>query len=404
MRAYFSTLDEKADLGNEGRIPPDLTSVGFKLTTPWLQKVLAEGARARPYLATRMPIFGAKATAGLAHGLAHADGVEPDHDAPEPIADGDKVQAGRALMGKGALACATCHLYKDFASPGTPGTRMDMFAERLRYEWWAAYMVDPSRYKPGTRMPSFESGGKSACRTILEGDFRKQIDALWSYCNLGEFMPAPEGIEHGRGLQLIVGTKPIVLRTFMESVGPRAIAVGMPSGVHFAFDAQNVRLAEAWRGDFLDASAAWTGRGGENAGGEGPNVWKAATGNIFALSKDSTPIVQWPAETGPEAGLKFRGYSIGDDGVPTFEYRWRDFEVTEKVTSEAAPKLKILREFTLRDAPAVFAVNTGSGDNRILVHVPAEVRVSTLDQRLGRFEIRTTTPKNGCNFTVEINP
>lgn len=403
-RAYCSTLDEKADLGNEGRIPPDLTGVGFKLTTPWLKKVLAEGARARPYLATRMPVFGAKAIEGLAEGLARTDGVEPNHDATEPTADNNSVQAGRALMGKGALACATCHLFKAFASQGTPGPRIDQFSARLRYEWWSAYMLDPSRYKPGTRMPSFETGGRSACRTILDGDLHKQIDALWSYCNLGDFMPAPEGIDHGRGLQLIVGPKPIVLRTFLESVGPRAIAVGMPSGLHYAFDAQSVRLAEAWRGDFLDASAAWTGRGGENAGGEGPNVWKAAAGCIFAVPPSAEPIVQWPTETGKDAGLKFRGYSIGDDGVPTFEYRWRDFDVTEKVTTTAAPALQIMHEFKLKPAPPVFVVNTGPGENRIYVHVAADLRVSTLDHGIRRFELTTANPQGGCDFTLEINP
>ncbi len=404
VRAYFSSLDEKADLGNEGRIPPDLSGVGFKLTTSWMQKVIGEGARARPYLATRMPVFAAAATAGLADGLARCEGIEPNSDAPEPTPEPESLQAGRALMGPSALACANCHVFRDFAPLGTPGPRIDMFAERLRYEWWSAYMQDPNRFKPGTKMPSFESGGKSACRTILEGDLKKQLDALWIYQNLGEFMPAPEGIEHGKGLQLVVGARPIVLRTFMESVGARAIAVGMPSGLHYAFDAQSVRLAECWRGDFLDASAAWTGRGGENVGGEGPGIWKAPPGAVFTIPTSDGPIVQWPAEVGAQAGLKFRGYSIDAEGVPTFEYRWKEWDVSERVITTPLPKPRILRNFKMPKAPPAFAINTGPGDNRVYVTEAGDVLFSNRDHGIRRFEIRLMEPGAGCTFTLEIIP
>ncbi len=57
-----------------------------------------------------------------------------------------------------------------------------------------------------------------------------------------------------------------------------AILVGTPVGLHFAFDSRACRLVEAWRGAFVDAAGAWSGRGGMNVEGRGPVIWKAPTG------------------------------------------------------------------------------------------------------------------------------
>src|SRR5699024_7615802 len=49
----------QTEMGDEGRIPPGLDGVGGKLTAAWLAQILAEGAKDRPYMLTRMPRFGA---------------------------------------------------------------------------------------------------------------------------------------------------------------------------------------------------------------------------------------------------------------------------------------------------------------------------------------------------------
>lgn len=403
-KAFCVSLDEKADLGNEGRIPPDLTGVGLKLEPRWLSQVLSKGERARPYLATRMPVFAAPVLSGLSTGLARVEGLAPGRSTNEPTADDDRVQAGRALMGKAALACVTCHVYRDFAPLGTPGPRIDQFGERLRYEWWSAYLQDPARYKPGTRMPSFESGGGSACRTILGGDLKQQFDALWVYASLGEFMPAPECVERGRGLERVVGQRPIVMRTFLESVGPRAIAVGMPSGLHFCFDAQKVRVAEAWRGAFLDASGAWSGRGGENTGGEGPRVWSAPAGPPLAIAPADSQPGEWPVEVGEAAGFDFRGYELDAQGLPTFEYRWGDCLVRETVRTESLPAPTLRRSFHIVPAPARFLVAAGSGRCRVTSNAEARVRELRGPSGDPRFEIEPLRPAEGVSLTLEIVP
>ena len=72
---HFHTTEEA--LGNEARIPPQLTLVGAKLRPEWLDQVLHNGKSIRPYMKTRMPQFGETALAGLPALFAQADKMEP---------------------------------------------------------------------------------------------------------------------------------------------------------------------------------------------------------------------------------------------------------------------------------------------------------------------------------------
>ena len=327
IKPYYHTAGE-AELGDEGRFPPHLSGVGFKLTTPWLRDVLENAGRARPYMGTRMPQFGEGQVGPLVESLAAIDGVEPNTDETEPEATDRLVLAGRTLAGESGLNCISCHVFGDLPPAGTPGPDMTRFAERLRYAWFSDYILNPPRFKPGTRMPVFYFGGRGAVTDVFDGDPHRQSDALWSYFTLGDFMPAPEGVSTGSGLALQVGEEPVVFRTFLEEAGSRAIAVGFPIGVHFAFDAEAVRLVDAWQGDFVDASSAWRGRGGGVAGGQGAVVWSAPPGPAVQLGDRPDP---WP-EAWSEAS--FKGYRLGDDGVPTFRYEIPAGDATPTIVEE----------------------------------------------------------------------
>ncbi|MBK7645560.1 MAG: hypothetical protein IPJ19_21425 [Planctomycetes bacterium] len=388
LRAYFVAGDERTDIGDEGRIPPDLSGVGFKLSTNWLTQVLLHAGRARPYLASRMPQFGEAALGTLARDLARREGVVPESDATEPVADDAKVQAGRALMGRGAHGCISCHLFKDAPAGGSPGPRLDQFAQRLRYEWYRVYMPDPVRFKPGTRMPAFQTKGASAVKNILGGDFRAQSDAMWCYFALGSSMPPPPDLDLGkRGLEIAVGERPVVLRAFLADVGARAIAVGMPSGLHFAFDAAGVRLADAWTGAFLDASGAWAGRGGNELGGLGERVWSAPPGPLLALKEPDAPAPH------------FEGYELDRDGLPTFLWSLGAVEVRETIRTTLVPRPTLKREIRasgLKPGSALL-VNTGRGIT------PMELVGAHLARRTGELgTLEVIAPE--VSFTLEVNP
>lgn len=308
---YFHAAEE-VDLGDEGRLPPRLGGVGGKLTSAWLREVLGEAGRARPYMHARMPQFGAEHAKALTDGLAKFDGLWPDRDVPEPQADGQMAAAGRTLTGAAALNCISCHTFGDRASAGTPGPDITAFAGRLRYDWWRRYIRAPDRFKPGTRMPTFYPGATGAVTSVLGGDPAKQADAMWAYFNMGGFMPEPDGLPGGNPMLVQVRDRPVVLRTFLKSAGSRGIAVGFPSGMHFAYDAGECRLVEAWKGAFLDASGAWANRGGTEAGGQGPRVWQGS-------AKPTVMVAAAGAmEPGDGSAPAFNGYSLDEGGVPTF--------------------------------------------------------------------------------------
>ncbi len=318
LRAFFRS-DEDAEPSDEGRLPPHITGVGTKLTTPWLREVLEQGGRARPYMHTRMPQFGAAAIAGLSESLASCDGVLANSDADEPVASDNVRSMGRLLVGDTGMNCISCHTFGDEMPAGTRGPDMTKFAERLRFEWYRPYLLNPSRFKPGTRMTDFfaRSDGLGIVQGVLDDKAETHVDAVWAYLNTGLFIPIPSGVPSGSGLPLRVEGKPIVFRGFLKDGGSRGIAVGFPEGLHFAFDATNVRLVDAWQGAFLDASGAWASRGGNVAGGQGKVAWSAAKAMPIVFADKPEP---WPTELGRDAGYQFRGYTLDAKGVPTFEY------------------------------------------------------------------------------------
>ncbi len=352
LDVFFVSNDEEADLGDEGRHPPDLSGAGSKLTASWLREVLLGEERARPYVATRMPRYHKELVEDLPENLARLSGVTPDDDFDEPQVSDELVLAGRGLMDRTQLSCVACHVYKDFPPNGTVGPDLTRFAERLRYEWFVSYLWNPMRFNNSTRMPSFNGGGagESTLRTVLGGDMLRQIDAMWAYFTLGEMMPPPEAVRPERKLGLAVGDEPRVLRTFLEGAGSRGIAVGFPVGVHFGFDAEAVRLVDVWQGDFLDASGAWAGRGGNVAGGTGPRVWAAPAGLPVRLGASGEEL-DFEA-TGKEAGARFRGYRVDKAGEPTFLYEVDGARVAERWTPRAAPTVGFTRRFEITEIVA----------------------------------------------------
>jgi mono/diheme cytochrome c family protein len=419
IKQHFKTLVE-ADLGDEGRIPPGLTGVGGKLNTSWLKAVLLDAGRARPYMAARMPQFPPAHIEGLAEAFAAADGVWPNSDRREPRASQELVQAGRRLVGDTGLNCISCHVFGASPPTGTPGPAITAFAERIRYDWFSRFVLNPQRFKPETRMTNFFVTGGSAVTEVFGGNGPRQADAMWAYFTLGEFMPAPAGIQQAQGLQVRVGDRPRVIRTFLRHAGSRGIAVGFPEamgGVHFAFDAESCRLVEAWAGPFLDAAGAWAGRGGEIVGGQGRVIWTAPKG--WPLVVGPVPDA-WPTSRPRENGFRFRGYTIDDRGVPTFMYdlpkpeqldrpptvRER-FEPVRAVSEEASPGLRRRIEVDGLNPQTPIWYNAGTARCTITVSTGAALQTA-------RFESGETwygvAPSAGPSatlpvwFVVEVTP
>jgi len=340
------------DLGDEGRFPPRLSGAGRKLTREWLEKVLAGKGAVRPYLRTRMPVFGDRNVGRLAEGLIAAD-APAQKETAAALASGD-VEAGRVLMGTGGLSCITCHRLRGRGALAMQALDLVNTPERLRPEWFRANLLNPAAVRPGTLMPAFFINGKSAATHVLGGDPDRQIAAIWAYLRDGK--KEPDGYPPPRGeFELVPGEKPAMLRCFMKAAGTHAIAVGFSQKVHFAFDAEKVRPAVAWRGKFLDAYSTWFSRAQPPVEPLGDHEQMLPAVMPLAVLGDSRAA--WPEASGGEAGYRFAGYRLDKAGVPTFLYRFRDVDVEDRIVPGEAGVLR--RTLVLRGGGEGLYFNPG---------------------------------------------
>jgi hypothetical protein len=418
----FTTL-LPIDLGDEGRLPPPLDGAGSKFKPGAFERIVLAGElHVRPYTATRMPTFVADAALGqLVAALAQADGRPDDQSVPK--FSQDVVKAGRRLIGtapepaQSGLGCINCHNLSGFRSPGIPGVDLATAPERLNPSWFRQWLANPTALRDGTRMPAFW-GEEKIFAEIEGGDPERQQSALWAYLSLGQSLPMPLGLQaDDSAKELVPVDRPIIYRTYAKDAGPRAIVVGHPERVHVAFDANVVRLAQAWRGKFWDPSGTWTGRAGKFNAPLGTDVVDMPPGPAFAyLAGPSDP---WPAveRTARNAGGRFRGYRLNGQGQPSFAYRLDGVDITELprpvVSAEGAV---LVRQFTVgargRRPGLHFMAATGKSiepqgqgvwkvDGARLVRLksalPAVVRDSA-----GRRELLVAVPPKTTSFEVEL--
>jgi type 1 glutamine amidotransferase/mono/diheme cytochrome c family protein len=184
-------ITEEGETGLAPELLPQLTWTGEKLHEAWVAKLLKgeHPERPRPWLKARMPAFPAYADV-IAAGLAAQHGI-PGNDAdagPTPIPHGAEI--GAKLMQKEMLDCRQCHALG--AEPPTgdaktllaPGINFALTRDRMRYDFYRRWAIDPPRYDIGTRMPKLAADGKTTkVRQVLDGDAQKQFDAIWEFLN-----------------------------------------------------------------------------------------------------------------------------------------------------------------------------------------------------------------------------
>jgi len=354
VRTYFASAHE-ADLGDEGRIPPDLTDVGARLTIDWMHGMLHEAATVRPWMSTRMPQFGEGNVRDVPAGFVRSSGLDVRSDTGAAVTP-QYADIGRELVGQHGFNCIQCHNVAGFQATGSPGPDLADAAERLRHDAFVRWLYDPAALRPGTRMPSYFAGGRSPLTDVLDGTAEAQIDAMWAYVAQGDAMPLPDGIQPAGGLLLDVREDPIIVRTFMDASGVRAIACGYPEQIHAAYDAENCQLAVVWTGVFLDASAAWANRGGSET-------------NPSSIAWRIDDVMTLDLETDEDVVRRFRGYRLDDRGRPTFRSQLVAGDVRIDVSERFDP-------ITAGDSPAMQHTLTLDGPPNALLRLrPAGRRI-----------------------------
>ncbi len=345
-RAFFETYGN-IDIGDEGRLPPPLTGVGRKLKPAWLSRVLQGNGSIRRHMRIRMPVFPAAHVKDLPAQFAMADGGARQQSEHEVFGDaGPLAEPGRALLDTG---CVQCHPLRGNALSGVVGIDLAGVTDRVQPEWFREFLLNPSSLKPRTRMPTFFPQGMSQNPNVLAGDADRQIAAMWAYLKDVEKHRLPDKIEAARSqsYELVPDNRPILLRTFMEKAGTHAIAVGFPEMVHFAFDAEHVRLALAWRGRFLDAEGTWFVRFAPPAQPLGTDQIRFPAGVPLAVLPDAAS--PWPRtdvdqDTAEGDTYRYFGYKLDQSGVPTFQYRYNDYDVHDRIQPQAG---HLLRKLTI---------------------------------------------------------
>ncbi len=313
----FASLQK--EMGDEGRLPPNLTAVGDKLQPDWLRQVLHHGAEDRKeYMVTKMPKFGASNVEPLVELFGSVDmrpETMPEADFTEPEY---RIKAdGRHLVGGQALSCIKCHDFGPYPSTGVRAISLTSMTKRLRPDWFYRYVLDPQTYRRGTRMPAPWPFGQATIRETLHADVNLQVQAVWLYLSDREKASVPYGLVR-EPIELKPNTEPIIYRNFIEGAGSRAIGVGYSEGVNLAFDANQMRMAMIWHGAFIDAARHWTGRG---AGFEAPlgDDILSFPNQVSFLILDK-PDQEVPTGNARDLGYKFLGYHLDSKQRPIFRY------------------------------------------------------------------------------------
>lgn len=338
------------ELGDEGRLPPTLDGVGDKLRPEFLQEVLRQGGRDRQQtMATRMPAWEEDLASEIAILLAADTRTEVAPPDLSAFAEANVLEQGRHLSGSRTLGCIKCHSFAGEKGQSLGVIDMTRFPQRLRHEWFLAYVEDPQRFRPGTRMPASWPMGVSFYPDILDGTAAGQIESIWRYAASAN--PRPPIGAGSNSIELVADDKPVFYRNFIEGAGPRAIGVGFPERANIAWDAEQFRLALAWRNAFIDAGRHWTGRGSgwQPPLGDGVITPDAAAAVAVLPAIDAA----WPAGSPRARDGRFLGYEVDDKGRPTFTWVCDGLTINEAVTaSEPHGQPYLSRTLTVRGAPA----------------------------------------------------
>jgi hypothetical protein len=131
---------------------------------------------------------------------------------------------------------------------------------------------------------------------------------------------------------LVQANENTILRSFIDLPNKKrivhAVNVGSPQKINYTFDMDNGSIFQLWRGDFLDATRMWTGRGDGTAKTLGSVLYLGPP--AFPINKMSNANTPWKTDT-TEMEFITKGYTLDDKGFPSFKFKILGAAVTDKV-------------------------------------------------------------------------
>ena len=173
-------------------------------------------------------------------------------------------------------------------------------------------------------------------------------------------------------------SKAKLVRTFMPGSSPAAIAVALPGGHAYCWDAGNCRLRYAWRGGFIQRNGTF-GRWRTLPDLLGPVYYREAELPFRMGDKPDEPPMH-----------KFLGYRF-IDGIPEFRYSLGDCEVRESI-AKLPGRSGLMRRFSITGAKA-----------GVLFRRDAWAGVAyTANQGIWKGDTLHLTPAEAAGFTLEM--
>ncbi len=196
-----------------------------------------------------------------------------------------------------------------------------------------------------------EDGGQASTKVTLEaGDHPLELAyyknfGLW-YARSNDITLAVEGpgvqyttlnpvirAEDPVGeISLLAKNEPIMQRGFMNHHGIKhthTMSVGEPGQINYTVDLRKGEFLQIWRGDFLETTPMWHGRG--------ETQLSAPLGSVIELSgKPSLTYLAYQNAAWPDSNATYNnmGYDVDPNGRPVFKYMLGSAQVRESFAGE----------------------------------------------------------------------
>ncbi|WP_166461162.1 3-keto-disaccharide hydrolase [Flavicella sediminum] len=146
-------------------------------------------------------------------------------------------------------------------------------------------------------------------------------------------------------------SKPYLLRSFLDYKGEKlnyVVSMGTTEGVHYSYDVSQGALLQVWRGRFMDVTDMWHRRGIAQLAQPLGSVIPFFKGP--SLASLSNMESRWSEEVNFE-DMEDRSYLLDKNGTPTFKYKLKDVNVSDKIELEYGGR-SLKRNLKIENPPA----------------------------------------------------
>jgi len=128
-----------------------------------------------------------------------------------------------------------------------------------------------------------------------------------------------------------VANEPVMQRSFVNHGGRKkthVISIGEPGGVNYSMELSSGSLLQFWRGNFIETTLMWYGRGEPQLAQPLGSVIQLPGQPAFAFLPDKNAV--WPDSL---STYNYVGYDVNAAGRPVFKYTIENFQVRELLES-----------------------------------------------------------------------